>query len=150
MAARPADLPEYDDPPVVEVVLSVQFAELRNYRTIYGGLLWDRKFRASFGEVTEHPPLVPTFETFGATGAGGVAFSVEQVTGPPVPRLWFAKENKTELIQFQASRFIHNWRKAASGIDYPRYEHIREKFFAEVAEIEEFLRAENIGGIDPN
>lgn len=150
MAARPADLPEYDNPPVVEVVLSVQFAELRNYRTVHGGLLWDKKFRTSFGEFSEHPPLDPTFETFGPPGAVDVGFSVKQMLGPPVPRLWFAMKNKTELIQFQADRFIHNWRKVKSEDTYPKYENIKEKFLCEIKDVEQFIQAEHIGHIDPN
>ncbi len=150
MAARPADLPDFRTPPVVEVVLSIQFAELRKYRTVHGGLLWDRTFRESFGEVSEHPPLEPTFETFGAAGTGGVGFSLRHVPGPPVPRLWFAMKNKRELVQFQADRFIHNWRKIASDEKYPRYENIKQKFLSEILDIEKFLLEYDIGKIQPN
>jgi uncharacterized protein (TIGR04255 family) len=75
---------------------------------------------------------------------------MKQVLGPPVPRLWFAMEDKTELIQFQADRFIHNWRKVKSEHTYPRYENIKEKFFSEIVDVEQFLQAENIGHIEPN
>ena len=60
---RPPDLPDFDNPPLVEVVLSVQFSDLQSYRTVHPGLLWERKFRESFPEFAEQPPLDPLFET---------------------------------------------------------------------------------------
>jgi hypothetical protein len=65
MVDRPADLPDYEHPPLVEVVLSVQFAELQGYRTVHAGLLWEGKFRQAYHRVVEQPPLDPTFEVFG-------------------------------------------------------------------------------------
>ena len=57
MVDRPADLPDYEHPPLVEVVLSVQFAELQGYRTVHAGLLWEDKFRKAYPIVAEQPPL---------------------------------------------------------------------------------------------
>ena len=150
MADRPFDLPEFDDPPVVEVVLSVQFSELREYRTVHAGLLWHRKFRDAFQIFSEHPPIGAAFETFGPQSTGEDRLRITQVPGPPVPRLWFINGDRTELIQFQADRFIHNWRKVQRGTEYPRYEAIRRNFFTELAEVQSFLEEENIGQIEPN
>ncbi len=54
-------------------------------------------------------------------------------------------EAKTELVQVQQDRFIHNWRKVGEGDAYPRYERLRERFRDEVSKFEEFLGEENIG-----
>jgi uncharacterized protein (TIGR04255 family) len=105
--ARPADLPDFERPPLVEVVLSVQFSDLRGYRSVHPGLLWDRKFRDSFPEFAEHAPLSPVFETFGPTPTEGPGFTLEQLPGPPVPRLWFMNKDRSHLIQVQANRFLH-------------------------------------------
>ncbi len=150
MADRPADLPDFGDPPVVEVVLSVQFSELRNYRTTHAGLLWQRKFRKVFPHFSEHPPIAPAFETFGPRTAPEVSVQFTPVPGPPVPRLWFINEDRTQLIQFQGDRFTHNWRKVESGNVYPRYEAIKRNFFKELAKVEDFLKKENIGRIEAN
>ena len=47
---------------------------------------------------------------------------------PPLPRCWFLNDTETRLIQLQADRFIHNWRKVTGKEEYPRYEAIRDEF----------------------
>jgi uncharacterized protein (TIGR04255 family) len=149
MVDRPADLPDYESPPLVEVILSVQFAELQGYRTIHAGLLWEEKFRKAYPHVAEQPPLDPTFEVFGPQQST-LPFTIKQMPGPPVPRLWFMNDQQTELVQIQANRFIRNWRKVGAGDDYPRYEALRERFFSELEEVDAFFKSWGIGAIQPN
>ena len=141
---RPADLPDFERPPLVEVVLSVQFAELRGYRTLHAGLLWERKFREAYPEFSEHAPLDPVFETFGSRSPAEPRFEIRQLAGPPVPRVWLINPDKTELIQIQADRFVHNWRKVGRA-DYPRYEHLKDRFFERLRQVEAFAESEGIG-----
>lgn len=148
---RPSDLPDFDRPPVVEVVLSVQFAELRAYRTIHAGILWHEHFRNAFPNVSEQPELPPTFETFGIQAPRpGLGLSITQAIGPPVPRLWFRNQEETELIQFQADRFAHNWRKIGRDQNYPRYEYIKHQFLNEFDVISRFTSEHKIGELRPN
>jgi uncharacterized protein (TIGR04255 family) len=149
MAARPTDLPDYERPPLVEVALAVQFAELQGYRTVHAGLLWGEKFREAYPHFVEQPPLDPMFEVFGPV-ARAAQFQIKQMPGPPVPRLWFMNNQQTELVQIQANRFVRNWRKVGEGANYPRYEKLRECFFAELEEINAFFKAWEIGEIQPN
>ena len=37
---RPEDLPDFRDPPLVEVVLGVQFATVAGFGSVHAGLLW--------------------------------------------------------------------------------------------------------------
>jgi uncharacterized protein (TIGR04255 family) len=150
MPQRPADLPEFQYPPLVEVVLSVQFSELRNYQTVHAGLLWDRTFRQSYPKVSEHPPLSSVFETFGIPQARSPRLQISQTAGMPMPRLWFVNKADTELIQLQADRFTHNWRKTAGSGDYPRYEAIKERFCDELSKLNAFFEQESLGNIEPN
>lgn len=150
LSARPVDLPEFDNPPVTEVVLSVQFSELRGYRTVHAGLLWERCFRESYPNFSEHPPLDPVFETFGPRDVGRPSVKLLQVPGPPLPRLWFLNNVGSELVQVQSDRFIHNWRKIGQGAEYPRYEAISVKFFDELKKIEDFFGQEKIGEVEVN
>ena len=149
MQNRPADLPDFERPPLVEVVLSVQFAELGGYRTLHAGLLWERKFREAYPEFSEHAPLDPVFETFGSRSPAEPRFEIRQLAGPPVPRVWLINPDKTELIQIQADRFVHNWRKVGRA-DYPRYEHLKDRFFERLRQVEAFAESEGIGKIEPN
>jgi uncharacterized protein (TIGR04255 family) len=149
MVDRPADLPDYEHPPLVEVVLSVQFAELQGYRTVHAGMLWEDKFRKAYPIVAEQPPLEPVFETFGPQ-ASAPQLQIKQMPGSQVPRLWFMNTHQTELVQIQANRFTHNWRKVGEGENYPRYEALRERFFSELEELDSFFKSWQIGTIQPN
>lgn len=148
---RPADLPDFKRPPLVEVVLGVQFSELTGYRTHHAGLLWERHFRRDFPRCVERPPIEAVFETFGRASLGPPSLKVQivEAPGPIVPRLWFIKDDHTELIQMQADRFLHNWRSEQKA-PYPRYEPIRERFFHELKKVESFLDGEKIGALEPN
>ena len=148
---RPADLPDFKNPPLAEVVLGVQFSDLTGYRTQHAGLLWERHFRRDFPECVERPPIEAVFETFGAVSVGPPSLKVQvlEAPGPIIPRLWFINDDNTELIQMQADRFLHNWRSEQKA-PYPRYEPIREHFFQELEIVESFLDGEKIGSLEPN
>ena len=135
----------------MEVVLSVQFAELRAYRTIHAGILWKTCFEGDFPKFSEQPELPSIFETFGTQSPrSGAGLSISHALGPPVPRLWFRNQTDTELVQFQADRFAHNWRKVAVANEYPRYEYIKDQFFREFELISAFVRENKIGELRPN
>ncbi len=53
---RPIDLPDFKQPPLSEVVLSLQFDPLDSLKAPLIGVLWNR-FRKSLPEIEEHPPL---------------------------------------------------------------------------------------------
>jgi uncharacterized protein (TIGR04255 family) len=145
------DLPSFERPPVTEVALSIQFASITRFRTVHVGMLW-QEFRATFPKVSEQPPLVPVFETFGATSPSGLLpFRVEAFMTPPMPRFWFESADGVHLLQVQQDRFMHNWRKFNSSENvYPRYEPIRDRFRDEIERVSEFLRREDLGPIQPN
>jgi len=142
MNPRPPDLPDYQRPPITEVVLSLQFEALESLKTPLIGVLWQR-FREHLPDIEEHPPLPHVTEYFGTPIPPRIELVVEEK--PPVPRVWFLTAGKTELIQVQQDRFIHNWRKVTGQEPYPRYLAIREKFKVEVAQFMEFLRVEKVG-----
>jgi uncharacterized protein (TIGR04255 family) len=139
---RPEDLPDFRKPPLAETVLSLQFESIAGLTTAHIGLLWQR-FRDRFPLIEEQPPLSPILEKFGPPSPAQVEVTVEEK--PPVPRLWFLNQDKTELIQVQADRFIHNWRKMQGIEPYPRFEPIRDKFRNEVATLVQFLEDEGMG-----
>ncbi len=144
-------LPEFDNPPVVEVALSVQFDPLVKLRTPQLGLLW-KEFGNDFPRIEEHPPIEPISETFGTRSAPTEPrVRVEMLRKPQVPRCWFLNEHGTELIQVQNDRFVHNWRKVQEGQEYPRFEkHIRPRFDEEFARLQQFFEREQIGVLTPN
>jgi uncharacterized protein (TIGR04255 family) len=121
----------YANPPVIEVAAGLMFRPLP-LRAVHLGLLWER-FRDDFPRFDERPPLP----------AGGAR--VELMNRPPLPRVWFLKADGSELIQVQADRFIHNWRKIEPEAAYPRYDHVRELFANEFQAFREFLAEYDLG-----
>lgn len=147
-----APLPDFADPPVVEVALSVQFEPLTALRTPQLGLLW-QKFRERFPKIEEHTPLDPMMERFGVSGPPKPSVQFQMMRRPPVPRCWFLNKPGTELIQIQQDRFAHNWRKTDERgvqVEYARYKHIRASFRSEMDEFAEFVAQENLGVLQAN
>ena len=120
MSKFEAPRPEYDAPPVIEVVLSFQFEPLAELKAAQFGLLW-AQFRKEFPRIEEHPPIAPVTENFELSARERFGLQIEMSEIPLLPRTWFLNETGTELIQVQRDRFIHNWRKTDKGQAYPRY-----------------------------
>lgn len=139
-------LPRFEKPPVVEVAISVQFDELARFQITHFGLLWER-LRDRYPITEYHPPLPSTVELFGVRGIQHAALSIE--TGLPTGRCWFLSEDKLRLIQIQPDRFVVNWRKLETDVDYPSYEVLRGTFQEELDLFLEFVNDQDLGEFDP-
>ena len=147
---RPDDLPDFAKPPIIEAVMSVQFAAPADYREIYARDVW-ALFEREFGRVQEQPALEPFFEVFGASDSPRAQIKLQQVVGPLRNRYWFLGPDDHELLQFQHDRFIHNWRKIPNASnEYPRFEPISAKFERELAALDGYFRKMGWGPIVPN
>jgi uncharacterized protein (TIGR04255 family) len=145
---RPADLADYAAPPLTEVVLGVQFNTLERFLSPHIGLVWER-FKSNFPNIEEHPPLPPTFETFG-THPQFAAANLQISMGGDTPRVFFINADRTQLLQVQKDRFLHNWRKIASGEDYPRFERMLESFEQGLKMFADVVSREHLGAVVPN
>lgn len=141
--------PDYNNPPVSEVVLSLQFEKLNSLGSTQIGLLWE-SFRDRFPKTEEHHPLEPSFEKFGVRVLVNQGVRIEHMDTPVVPRVWFLNDGGTQLIQVQQDRFIHNWRKMDGEAEYPRYETIKKTFEEDLSNFTDFLIVEKIGELIPN
>jgi len=144
---RPPDLPDYDRPPLVEVVLSIQFAPLAGFGTLHAALLGEQ-FLSEFPKHQEQLPLPPAFEVFGLNPIATPQIQIS--VGVPAVRFLFDKEDGSEVIQIQNNRFVHNWRKLKEGQEYLHYEKLRKHFREEVKKLEDYLREHNFEGLRPN
>lgn len=134
--SRPNNLPDYENPPLSEVVLGVQFVPPPGYQQIYSRDVWEL-FKNDFPKVKEVEALPPSFETFGLPKIK--RSDIKLLTGATHDRFWFLSEDETELIQFQQDRLLHNWRKLKDGSNpYPRFEKILPKFESELLKLEEY------------
>jgi uncharacterized protein (TIGR04255 family) len=144
----PDTLPKFDRPPVVETVLSAQFARLPKFRTAHAGVFRESYLGKEWSTLEEQPRIDDHFERFGDERkwgmAGGIRFSAiesqrTQIIGVDV----------TRMIQVQDSRFIYNWRKGES-VAYPSYDTTRREFDKLYARFRDFTGLQNLGEIEEN
>jgi uncharacterized protein (TIGR04255 family) len=137
VATRPAQLPDFTSPPINEVVLGVQFVTPERYQQILAGEVW-ALYRKDYPTVEEKEAIAPSFETFGGRPGAQIRFGL--VTGAQHDRFWFLSPQKDELIQFQADRLLHNWRKIGDGSNpYPRFEKMVVRFQSELTALEKYF-----------
>lgn len=145
--SRPKNLPDFDKPPVNEVIASVQFEPVALPLLALGQ--WFEIIKDRYPHVEEKPPIEPRFEEFGAPPPPRVQLKV--LHQAPSPRLWFMNEpGGDELLQLQNDRLVFNWRGQESKKPYPRYEFVRERFVALYGEFNQFCVENELGSIVPN
>jgi uncharacterized protein (TIGR04255 family) len=145
MAERPShEIVSFAHPPVIEVVAGIQFKALEGFRATHLGLLW-REFGEDYGGFREVAPLEPMVETFGAP----VRMKLELTDVPPLPRVWFLRNDERGLIQVQRDRLHYNWKKAGDTDQYPRYESVMERFEGCLRTLGAFVDAHEIGRLEP-
>lgn len=121
---RPADLPNFEKPPLREVVVGVQFESLRGLRQAHLGDYWQH-VRGEFPSTQDRPPLESALEIPG----GPRQQTLEVQFGTPPPALcWFVSSGGDRLIQVQHDRFLLNWRRTDDGAGYANFEPILDEF----------------------
>ena len=148
MSTRPPGLPDFKSPPVTEVVLGLQFNSAAGFLTPHLGLVWER-FRSEFPHVEEQAPLTPVFEIFGQ-GAQPPQFL--NIGFPQMPRVFFINADRSQLLQVQRDRFVHNWRKVGdtTAASYPRFERMIETFQSRFGQLEAVFKTLGLPPIVPN
>jgi uncharacterized protein (TIGR04255 family) len=141
------DLADFDSPPVVETVLSLQFERLMALRAAHFGLFW-QKVKGRFPNSEEQAPLLPVFERFPEPMPPSGQVQFETMEAPSLPRVWLINDAGTEIIQVQNDRFIKNWRKSGHLDVYPHYEQvIKPAFQRDLRAFQLFLEEEDLGEV---
>jgi uncharacterized protein (TIGR04255 family) len=139
-------LPDYKNPPLIEVVFGVHFETLHNFKAPYMGVFWDKLGREQYPECEEHPPIGFVLETFGEVPLNqGVTVTIEPFTHPPLPRLFFINKVRNHLLQVQKDGFLQNWRKLQADTKYPRYKELFPNFLASWKLFNSFVKEQNLG-----
>ena len=138
-------LPDYDKPPVIEVVSGIMFQPIKALAGPYLGVLWE-KFKPDYQQFREVAPLIPVIERFDEAPPGeavslGDAFSFS--------RTWFETSDGNRLIQVQRDRFLHNWKKAKDTDEYPHYDYVIGNFRKCLEKFEQFLEENKLETIQP-
>ena len=145
MPSEPVEsLPEFERPPVIEVVCGVLFKPLERMLAPHLGVLWER-FKPKYPRCQEVAPLAPVIEQFDDPARVELSISDR----PPLPRIWFVHESETGIIQVQRDRFLHNWKKVCPEDEYPRYTSVIDLFRKHLATFDSFVTEIGLGGIEP-
>lgn len=126
---RSVDLPDYKAPPLIEVLLGVQFDSPPTFSAVDVRLVWDL-FRKEFPVSQDIMSIQPRFETFG--GASFNQAFMPQFINLQAPgwngRVRFISEDNNHILQFQSGQFVASWLGEDGKQPYPRFEKIIEKF----------------------
>lgn len=128
-------LPEYDNPPLTEVVCGVSFQSLDGFIATHFGILWGI-FQPDFPKADELAPLASPIEII--EGQNYEA-KLDFIDIPPLPRQMFTSQDGRNVIQIQRDRFIFNWRKLELDDAYPRYEKVFSEFKNKLNSLNDFL-----------
>jgi len=110
----PQGLPSFQEPPVNEVAVALQFSNILAIRGVDLAAIASH-FTNEYPLVEEHPPLPPIM-------VSGPTFNLTMGSEFDLPRLWFVNEESTRLVQLQRDRIGVNWRRANPDAGYPRYD----------------------------
>lgn len=149
MVNRDLALPDYQNPPIDETVLSIQFAPIPDFSVPHFGLYW-KQIRREFGRYEVKPPIATATEQFDTTvRPSSKQFGIQLVEAPDV-RCWFLDDSGTRLIQIQSDRLVHNWRRVTGSEVYPRYPAVRDTLRKEWERFCSFLQTEGFVAPDVN
>jgi uncharacterized protein (TIGR04255 family) len=143
MEGRPKDLPEYDNPPVNEVAISVEFVTDKPLRVVDIGLFW-QNVREEFPKYEEQPPLGKIGVTDGLASPSQPSFEF-RTGAPPLARCWFRNATGNRLIQVQKDRLVFNWIKSLDSDPYPRFEAVQGNFFSLWEGFSRFTQGQGLG-----
>jgi uncharacterized protein (TIGR04255 family) len=131
-------LASFAHPPVVELVLGVQFDPL-GLTSGHLGWYWKSVLGPQWPKVADAPRLLDQVEAFGEANLWG-AFPrlINFGLSAESQRLQISNESCDRMIQVQDTRFIFNWVKHEG--DYPRYPQIKTEFDGHLELFAEFLR----------
>jgi uncharacterized protein (TIGR04255 family) len=141
-------LPNFGAPPLVETSLGIQFDGLASYTSL-AAADFRTLLRSDFPIVEEHPPLEPTFETFGPADSNLSNPRLEIIQTPVSPRFFFISSDGSELVQLQRDRLFFNWRQVNRDQIYPRYGYVRDRLKTQLVRLEQWARDGHLGIVNP-
>lgn len=140
-------LPRFKRPPVVEVVIGVQFAPLAAMHVGHLGLIWEQ-FKPKFPRFQPQMILPHAIERKGVHSPPLPALALLTATDQ-IHRVWMISKDESDLIQVQSDRFLRNWRRYHNDeIEYPSYGgHNRPGFVEDYENFTRFVADQELGPI---
>lgn len=141
-------LPKFDQPPVVETVLGVQFEPIPGFRNAHLGAFW-KSLDAGWSEVSDAPPLQPQHERFDVQAQPRTAGLHLSLLTDPVARVQI-RRGKDRMVQVQNGRLLYNWIASESPASYPTFDAVKPEFEKIVKGFGLFLSAQQLPQFVPD
>jgi uncharacterized protein (TIGR04255 family) len=125
--------PDFDNPPVVEVALAIEFIPLKGLDIPKAVLFWQQSL-PEYAIFQVQPPIINP-----NTALIGMAGQLPQ-------RCWFMDQSGARLVQIQHDRLIYNWRKTDAAEAYPHYGPVRDAFLHIWRRFGRFLEEQKLEG----
>jgi len=139
--------PDWKRPPVIEVVLGVQFDALPALTNGHLGWFWG-DMHAEFPNSDDVPPIERVREPFGDGAQFGFpALGFRRASGDA--RLRMTSSDGTKMIQVQNGWLVANWTKKGDT-EYPGFTGVKALFDHAVMNFSSFLKERKLGVIKPN
>ncbi len=119
--------PTFDQPPVIERVIGVQFSELNFFTNAHAGWFWKSFLDSEWTHVNEAPKIEDRFERFDSQMRGRTLPPFRVMTEPPAERHQIIRKSDDRMLQIQNTRFLLNWRKKEDQ-PYLDYEEMFKEF----------------------
>lgn len=142
-------LPDYENSPVVETILGVQFERLPGFRNAHLGAFWKTLDTDAWPDVFDAPPLQSQFERFIKSAMWAPIGAQLTIAQDLTSRLQIKNKTRDGMIQVQNGRLHFNWLGQAGG-QYPRYKSVRNGFLWALQRFIEFATQEKVGDFRPN
>lgn len=141
-------LPDYEQPPVVETILGVQFERMPNWTNAHAGAFWKTLDGTEWPTTADAQPIQPQYERFGDSAQWARGLKI-QISQSPAARLQITNKAGNRMIQLQNGRMHFNW-LGSDGGGYPRYSAIRSEFGTMLSRFQEYCAREQVGDLRPN
>lgn len=125
-ALPPPDPVTFESPPVMQVILGVEFAGPVIAEAAVLADFWNA-IREEFPEVKKQPIMQPMAENFDVAQPQQFEVRIGGPGGGP-ERYWIENEDRSWVVQVQPDRFALNWKRPDESAPYPRYRAVRERF----------------------
>jgi uncharacterized protein (TIGR04255 family) len=140
--------PDFAAPPIVELVLGVQFSPLTKLTSGHYGRFW-KELGNGWVDPADGSPIEDQFELFDRprwSRPVGVELRLEPVRVPG--RFMIGHRDKDRLLQLQATRFHLNWRKREGF--YPSYRRLISEFEEMYKRFTDFVARAGLGAVAEN
>ena len=138
---------DWKRPPVIEVVLGIQFAPIAGLTNGHLGWFW-RSVEATYPRASDSAPIQPVLESFEEEPEFGYhSIGFAQARGDS--RLRMASVDGSRMLQAQNGWLVSNWVKRTEG-PYPGYTGVLEQFQDGLGAFVGFLKERGLGELAPN